>query len=262
MLPPGDLRMALAALADRGEWGRTWSELFQHRFDAGDLAGHPVGNLVLTGLVRTLGDPVAGLDAVCRLLGVRGRVLPVSLEPLQICADVGGLDPADPGATQVVRGQVEVATTPGHVVQVRLEPADPPACPEAVAAILAADWVVLGPGSLFTSVVPHLLVPEVRRALAATRARVLMPLNLAPQPGETDGFSPEAHLEALLAHAPELRVDVVLADPGRWPTVASLTDAAKGVEAEVVLAEVGSDDGQPRHDPARLAAAYRSIMGG
>ena len=261
VLPPGDLRMALAALASDDEWGRIWSVLFQHRFTAGELTGHPVGNLVLTGLTQTLGDPVAGLDAACRLLGVRGRVLPSSLLPLLICADVVGLDPLDPGAATSVRGQVEVATTTGRVVQVRLEPAAPPACPQALAALEAADWVVLGPGSLFTSVIPHLLVPQVRAALAATGARVLLPLNLAPQQGETTGFSPEAHLEALLSHVPELRVDVVLADPAAVADTAGLVDAASGLDAEVVLAPVGVDGGAPRHDPVRLAAAYRSIMG-
>src|SRR5207248_2818287 len=113
---------------------------FQHRFDRpGDLDGHAVGNLVLAGLIEQVGDPVAALDVCRRLLGARGRVLPLSTTPLEIVADVVGLEPADAGASVEVRGQVAVATTEGQVVGVRLEPSDPPGCPEAVEAIHAAD---------------------------------------------------------------------------------------------------------------------------
>src|SRR3954452_25108775 len=213
VLPPGDLRMALAALAGRDDWGQSWAELAQHRFaGTGSLAGHPVGNLIITALADQLGDPVAALDMVGRLLGAAGRVLPLATEALEIVADVVGLDPGDPGAPSEVRGQVAVATTPGRVVAVRVEPAEPPACPEAVQAVLEADWAVLGPGSWFTSVIPHLLVPDMAKALAATGARRMVALNLSPQPGETEGFSPETHLEVLAAHAPELELDIVIAD--------------------------------------------------
>src|SRR4051794_37723691 len=106
-LPPGDLRMALAALAGDDEWGQAWAALTQHRFDGvGSLAGHPVGNLVITALAEQLGDPVAALAMVGRLLGATGRVLPLATTPLEIVADVAGLDPADPGAPAEVRGQV------------------------------------------------------------------------------------------------------------------------------------------------------------
>ncbi|HEU5034808.1 MAG TPA: uridine diphosphate-N-acetylglucosamine-binding protein YvcK [Mycobacteriales bacterium] len=260
-LPPGDLRMALAALADQGEWGRRWAQLAQHRFGGdGPLSGHAVGNLVITALTEQLGDPVAALDLVGRLLGTAGRVLPLATEPLEIVADVVGLDLADPGACVEVRGQVAVATTAGRVVAVRVEPPEPPACPEAVQAVLDADWVVLGPGSWFTSVIPHLLVPEMAKAIAATEAKVAVALNLSPQPGETDGFSPEAHLEVLAAHAPELELAVVIADES---AVAggdeALREAAAGFGAELVVAPVARPDGTPRHDPDRLAEVYRQI---
>jgi uncharacterized cofD-like protein len=261
-LPPGDLRMALASLAGCDDWGQTWAQLAQHRFaGAGSLAGHPVGNLMITALVEQLGDPVAALDLMGRLLGSAGRVLPLATAPLEIVADVAGLDPADSGATSEVRGQVAVATTPGRVVAVRIEPAEPPACVEAVQAVMEADWAVLGPGSWFTSVIPHLLVPEMAKALSATRARKIVALNLSPQAGETDGFSPETHLEVLAAHAPELTLDVVLADEsavGSDP--GPLRDAAAGFGAELVVARVACDDGTPRHDPGRLAAVYRRIF--
>ena len=261
-LPPGDLRMALAALAGQDDWGRAWAALAQHRFaGAGSLAGHPVGNLIITALADQLGDPVAALDMVGRLLGTAGRVLPLATRPLEIVADVVGLDPADPGAPSEVRGQVAVATTAGRVVAVRVEPPEPPACADAVQAVMEADWAVLGPGSWFTSVIPHLLVPEMAKALAGSRARRIVALNLSPQPGETDGFSPETHLEVLAAHAPELELDYVIADETAVIGAStSLREAAAGFGAELVVADVACDDGTPRHDSARLAAVYREIF--
>jgi uncharacterized cofD-like protein len=261
-LPPGDLRMALATLAGDDDWGRIWAGLTQHRFGgAGSLAGHPVGNLIITALAEQLGDPVAALDLVGRLLGAAGRVLPLAPEPLEIVADVVGLDFDDPTAPAEVRGQVAVATTPGRVVAVRVEPPEPPACVEAVQAVMEADWVVLGPGSWFTSVIPHLLVPEMAKALAGTRAQRAIALNLSPQAGETDGFSPETHLEVLAAHAPELAFDVVIADESAVVGGDGiLRDAAAGFGADLVVARVARDDGTPRHDPQRLAAVYREIF--
>jgi uncharacterized cofD-like protein len=256
--------MALAALAGTDEWAALWARLYQHRFTGGgDLDGHAVGNLVLTALGDLLGDPVAALDVSVQLLGGVGRVLPLSTAPLDIVADVVGLDPADEGAASEVRGQVAVATTAGRVVNVRLDPADPPGCVEAVEAIQDAEWAVLGPGSWFTSVIPHLLVPDVAKALAATAAKRLVALNLSPQVGETEGFSPATHLEVLQAHAPELQVDVVLADESAAAGPAErreLEEAAGNLGARLVVARVARDDGTPRHDPARLAAAYHAIF--
>ncbi len=256
VLPPGDLRMALAALAGRDDWGRTWEALLQHRFPGdGPLAGHAVGNLLLAGLTGTTGDMVAALDLAGRLLGAVGRVLPMSRTPLVVCADVEG-------SHQQVVGQVAVATTTGRVTAVSLRPSDPQACEESVAAVLAADWVVLGPGSWFTSVLPHLLVPGLREALVTTRARRLVCLNLAEQVGETAGMSPQDHLEALTAHAPELRLDVVLADPAAVGEPRGLMAAATALGARLELAPVSRDDGTPRHHPDRLAQAYARILGG
>ncbi len=180
--------------------------------------------------------------------------------PLDITARVAGLDPADPDRLETVRGQVGVATTRGGVVDVSLEPADPPACAEAVAAVKAASHVVLGPGSWFTSVIPHLLVPGLSDAICDTEATRVVTLNLAPQAGETEGFSPDAHLEVLAAHAPRVRVDVVLADRQSVQDVAALRRAAHALGAELVVADVAVDDGSPRHDPQRLAKAYAEIL--
>ncbi len=261
VLPPGDLRMALSALCDDTEWGHTWRDVLQHRFEStGELHNHAVGNLLIVALWELLGDTVTGLDWVGRLLGVRGRVLPMAAVPLDIEATVVGLDPNDRTASETVHGQVAVATTRGRVMGIRLKPDQPPACPEAVAAIEAADWVVLGPGSWFTSVLPHLMVPELADALRTTRAKRIVALNLAPQTGETEGFSAENHLEVLAVHAPFLSVDVVLADRRAVERPASLADVASSLGARLVLADLADADDRDRHDPLRLAAAYRDVM--
>lgn len=261
VLPPGDLRRALAALCDDDEWGRTWAEVLQHRFASeGEMAGHAVGNLLIVALWERLGDAVDGLDWVGRLLGARGRVLPMSAVPLEITAEVAGLSPDDPSAVREVRGQEQVASTTGQVRSVALVPPNPPACPEAVDAIGSADGIVLGPGSWFTSVLVHLLVPELAAALRETPARRVLTLNLSPQVGETRGFSPERHLEVLAAHAPGLRLDVVIADDAYVADQSALASAAASLGAELVVADVACDDGSPRHDAGRLAQVYAKVL--
>ncbi|MFD8071489.1 uridine diphosphate-N-acetylglucosamine-binding protein YvcK [Streptomyces sp. NBC_00510] len=260
VLPPGDLRKALAALCGDDEWGRTWSQVVQHRFvSQGELHGHAVGNLLIVALWEQLGDPVAALEWVGRLLGAHGRVLPMSAVPLELTATVRGHDPAEPDEVTTVHGQATVALTPGEVQEVQLVPHDPPAVPEAVQSVLDADWVVLGPGSWFSSVMPHLLVPDLVSALMETRARKVLALNLAPQPGETEGFSPQRHLEVLARHAPKLTIDVVLADEAAVLDRDSLIQAAERLSGTVELARVAAPDG-PRHDPELLAAAFDRIF--
>ncbi|MBE1536496.1 gluconeogenesis factor YvcK family protein [Actinomadura algeriensis] len=276
VLPPGDLRMALAALCGDDEWGQTWRDVVQHRFRSdGDLRGHAVGNLLIVALWELLAErasgsgaagpgtsdsTVAGLDWVGRLLGAHGRVLPMAAVPLDIVAEVRGADPSRPDEIGQVRGQVACASTPGAVLGVSLVPADPPACPETIAAVEDADWIVFGPGSWFTSVLPHLKVPALARALTSSKARRAVALNLAPQPGETDDFSPQRHLEVLQAHAPDLRVDVVLADEGVVDDPDALDKAVQELGGRLVLAGVAADDGSPRHEPARLAQAFVQIF--
>jgi uncharacterized cofD-like protein len=263
VLPPGDLRMALAALCGDDDWGTTWSKVVQHRFGGDcELAGHAVGNLLIVALWDLLGDTVAGLDWVGRLLGTGGRVLPMAAVPLDIVAEVLGADPSRPDEVTTIRGQEECATTPGQVQSITLLPADPPAVPEAVRAVLEADWVVFGPGSWFTSVLPHLLVPELAAALHVTKARRLLVLNLAAQPGETEGFSPHKHLEVLAGHAPALTVDVVLADTRACEagSLADLEKAAAVLGARLVIADLAVADGTPRHDPRLLGGMYAQIF--
>ncbi|MFF0144305.1 gluconeogenesis factor YvcK family protein [Amycolatopsis sulphurea] len=266
LVPPGDLRQAFAAFAAE-DGGRLWAEVFQHRFGGdGALAGHAVGNLLLAGLFEVLGDPVAALDEAARLIGISGRVLPMSPEPLEIEAEVTGLDSRDPGAVRRIRGQVAVASTPGQVRRISLHPpagADrPPAgCPQAIDAVLGADVVFLGPGSWFTSVLPHLLVPDLHDALVRTSAAKVVVLNLIPQPGETAGFSPERHLDVLFEHAPALRVDAVIADRDSVPDPAGLHRAAGRLGARALLGAVADPIVAGRHDPDALAGCVRQAIG-
>lgn len=260
-LPPGDLRMALAALCGDDESGRTWADVLQSRFSGtGPLADHAIGNLLIAGLWQRLGDPVAGLDMVARLLGAKGRVLPMAAVPLEIMADVIGLDPLRPDEISHIRGQAAVAKTVAEVRSVHLVPADPPAVPEAVTSIEEADWIVLGPGSWFTSVIPHLLVPRLAEAIHRTGARRILTLNLEPA-GETAGFTAARHIELLAEHAPHLRLDVVLADEAFATEDPHLNAFAASLGAKLVVADLAARDGSPRHDVLRLASAYAEIMG-
>jgi uncharacterized cofD-like protein len=261
VLPPGDLRMALAALCGDDEWGHTWSQVLQHRFSSeGELHGHAVGNLLIVALWELLGDSVAGLDWVGQLLGAHGRVLPMSSVPLEIAAEVSGVDPERPDELTTVRGQVACASTSGRVRSVSLIPEAPPASPQAVKAVREADWIVFGPGSWFTSVLPHLLVPDLAHALVTTRARRLVTLNLSPQRGETDDFRPETYLEVLREHAPKLGVDVVLADRGTVEDAAPLRAVTRELGGRLELGDLSRSDGSPRHDAELLAAAFERIL--
>ncbi|WBB54093.1 uridine diphosphate-N-acetylglucosamine-binding protein YvcK [Verrucosispora sp. WMMD573] len=266
-LPPGDLRQALVALAGDHPATRRSAGLFQHRFAelapggrVDGLAGHAVGNLVLCGLMELLGDPVAALEHAGAMLGSVGRVLPMSRQPVDIEARVRGADPARPDEVCTVRGQHQVAVTTGRVESLRLTPQAPAACVEAVAAIGAADWLIFGPGSWYTSVLPHLLVPQLAAAILASPARRLVTLNLAAEK-ETLGLSVADHLAALRWYLPELTVDFVLADAKAVGDPEPVHGAAESLGARLVLAPVAVDDGTPRHDPAALGAALVPVLG-
>ncbi len=294
MLPPGDLRQALVALAGEDSVSARTAALFQHRFVGhGELGGHAVGNLLLAGLTEVTGTTVGALAQAGRMLHTCGQVLPMSGLPLQIEAEVRGADPAEPNERTLVRGQVEVATTKGVVEQVRLSPPQPPACPEALAAIAAADWLIFGPGSWYTSVLPHFLVPELRAAIAASSASRLLTLNLIGDE-ETVGLSTADLLHTLRQHAPEFRADVVLADPAvvqpvfRAPESATpevirsadvaaqtldpaqdrvavdpeLREVTRQLGAELMVVRVARNDESARHSPAALAAALRTVFDG
>jgi uncharacterized cofD-like protein len=263
VLPPGDLRMALAALCGDDSWGRTWERVIQHRFGgAGELAGHSLGNLLITALWEQTGDAVTGLDWVGALLGANGRVLPCSTVPLTIVAEVLGHDPERPEAVVEVRGQVEVATTPGDVLHIALDPPGPPACAEAVQAVLDADAIVLGPGSWYTSVMPHLVIPELARAILASPARRIVVLNLNPQMGETTGFAAHTYLDVLYNYLPDLRIDTVIADRDHVEDLPALRRSCADLGAEPFLMGVSRPDSghAGMHDPQRLAVAFDTVL--
>lgn len=260
VLPPGDLRMALSALCDDSEWGRLWRDVMQHRFQsAGAMNQHAVGNLLIVALWELLGDPISGLEWVGRLLGARGRVLPMATVPVAIEADIRS--PGEEG-THVVKGQSAVAAAPGEVCRVRLTPADPPVPQDVLAAIDSADWVVLGPGSWFTSVLPHLLVPEILAALRRSSARRCLALNLFPAGGHGAAMSCHQHLDALVEHAPDLRFDVVVADPSAVDDLDRMHAQVEALGGELLLRQVRVGDGTARHDALRLAAAFRDAFEG
>ena len=175
-------------------------------------------------------------------------------------SDLIGLDPRAPDEVSTVHGQAQVAKTTAEVRAVHLVPSDPPACPESLQAVQEADWVVLGPGSWFTSVIPHLLVPELAEAICTTPAKRLLTLNLEPA-GETAGFTAARHVELLAEHAPDLRLDAVLADQRFASDDPHLAAWATSLGAELVVADLGVRDGSARHDHLRLASAYAEIMG-
>jgi uncharacterized cofD-like protein len=247
LLPPGDLRKAMLALADPTAEVR---ELFAYRFERGDLAGHNLGNLALAALTDLRGGFLEAIEAAAGWLGVHGQVLPATLVPVRLCGRVDG---------RQIEGQVAIATATGPVESVWLEPRDPAAVPAAARAIGEADLVLLGPGSTFTSVVPNLLVPELAEAL--TRAsRLVYVCNLEAQPGETSGFAPESHLAAILDHCPGLRVATVLCQRPRDAAAAAReVEAFAALGAAVVHAEVAADDHPGRHDAGRLATALKEL---
>ncbi len=261
LLPPGDLRMALSALAGETATDQLWSQLMQHRFGGtGALAGHPVGNLLLAGLMESFGDPVLALAEAGRLVNATGRVLPMSPVPLSLVAEVDHIDD-DPRQRRTIRGQANIATTVGRVRSVRVLPAGAPACAAAVDAVREADVVVLGPGSWFSSVIPHLLIRELGQALSTTAARVVVVLNLVPQDGETSGFTSVELLAALLAHAPDLRIDVVVGDTENVAERQRLEDFLQAAGARLVLSTLATDNDVAVHDPLRLALALVEAFG-
>lgn len=264
ILPPGDLRMALAALCEDTTWGHQWSAVLQHRFGGeGELAGHALGNLLITALWDLLPQQqVRGLDLVGRLLNTRGRVLPMSLIPLDIEA-VLRPPGQDEDARVTVRGQSRVAKHPGKVEAIRLLPEAPPATPEALESIKLADVVVLGPGSWFTSVMPHLLVPQLAQALRDTPAQRVLTLNVSLNDDEATGYTAAEHVEVIATHAPGLTFDHVIADPQvvrDEEERAALEGAVDRLGAELVVSDVGKTGAPGLHDTLRLAAAYRDVI--
>ena len=260
IFPPGDLRMALAALCADDEWGRTWAEIMQHRFISdGELNGHAMGNLLLASMWNAGDDPVVALDRVGQLLKVIGRVLPMA----SVALDIEGTFNTSTGRI-VVRGQKEVATAKGHIESLRIIPEDPPARIEALAAIVEAEWVTMGPGSWFSSVIPHLLVPSQLDALRSTKARKILILNLDAsshsQGEEFAGSTPEEHLEFFHRYAPGVKVDYCLVDQSVVKDEMALELAASTLGGEIVMADIRKAPGSIHHDAQKLALHLGHIL--
>jgi uncharacterized cofD-like protein len=260
IFPPGDLRMALAALCSDDEWGRTWAEIMQHRFISdGDLNGHAMGNLLLASMWNAGDDPVVALDRVGQLLKVIGRVLPMA----SVALDIEGTFHTSTGRI-VVRGQKEVATAKGRIESLRIIPEDPPARNEALDAIAEAQWITMGPGSWFSSVIPHLLVPDQLQALQKTDARKILILNLDAsshsQGEEFAGSTPEEHLDFFHQYAPGVKVDYCLVDQSVVRDIEALQRAASTLGGEIVVADIRKAPGSIHHDAQKLALHLGHIL--
>ncbi len=257
ILPPGDVRNCLLALADTEP---LMAQLFQHRFARGSLEGHAVGNLLLGGLSEVTGSFVEAIETASRVLAVRGRVLPSTVADVTLAADL------EDGRT--VRGETAITAAGGRIRRLRMEPEGARALPHAVQAVLEAEIVVVGPGSLYTSILPNLCLRELREALRRTAALRIFVVNVMTQPGETDGLTAADHLAALQAEVGRPGVDVVLVNGGRVSEERLAPYAAQGsvpvradpercaaLGVQVLTRDVVAREGLVRHDPERLAAA-------
>jgi uncharacterized cofD-like protein len=251
--------MALAALCGDDEWGRSWAEIMQYRFTSeGEMNGHALGNLLLTALWDRDGDPVAGLDRVGELLKVVGRVLPMSLDPLTIEAKFND--------GNVIRGQVEVGTYRGALEEIRImstnsDAGAPRATQEALDAIKDSDWITIGPGSWYSSVMPHLLLEEQLNSIIASDARKVIVLNLDdPYGDELSGTSPHHHLAVMQRFAPTLRFDIALADKSAERYGNALKSKVEEMGGRLVLADVTQKSDPHHHDWQKLTSAFSHIF--
>ncbi len=261
VLPPGDIRNCLVALADDESLMGT---LFQHRFADGDLAGHPFGNLFLVALAEVTGSFDRAIEECSRVLKINGRVLPTTLDHVRLWAE------RDSG--EVVCGETQIASGAGACRRVWLDPV-PVAYPPAIEALVEADMVLLGPGSLFTSVLPHLAIPEVVDALRESAAQKVYIGNVMTQPGETGGLDAAAHVRAVW-EAMEGSLDVAVLhegpiDPGplaryaaqsQEPVIVDLT-AFQDMDVRITTHDLAEEGEVVRHSPRALASAICGLLG-
>ncbi|VXD15594.1 gluconeogenesis factor YvcK family protein [Planktothrix paucivesiculata] len=259
VLPPGDIRNCIAALADEE---RLLTELFQYRFTAGDgLTGHSFGNLFLTAMCEIEGDLEQAIAASSKVLAIRGQVLPATLTDVNLWAKL-----AD---GRRIHGESSITEAKGKIVTIGCIPPNPPALPKAIQAILEADFIIIGPGSLYTSVIPNLLVPEIAAAIASQNVPRIYVCNIMTQPGETDGYSVSDHIKAIDKACGYQLFDAVLVQ-GTVPPANALIRYAKEDSHPVILdrdivkqlgrrivisniMDVDQNTGYLRHDPYRLA---------
>lgn len=258
VLPPGDIRNCIAALADEE---KLLTELFQYRFKAGDgLVGHSFGNLFLTVLSDITGDFERAIAASSKVLAVRGQVLPATLSDVKLWAQLSD--------GRRIEGESNITEAGGTIVQIGCTPANPPALPRAIDAIDDADYIVIGPGSLYTSVIPNLLVPEIADAIAAREVPCIYVCNIMTQPGETQGYTVADHIEAIDRACGQALFDAVLVQKTPPSEKALMRYAQErshpvDLDADVVAAMgrriiranvmIEDENGYVRHDPRRLA---------
>jgi uncharacterized cofD-like protein len=270
VVPPGDIRNCLAALSDNHA---LIADIFQYRFDAGEgLNGHAIGNLVLTALADVTNDFARAVEIAARVVGARGTVLPATREMVTLVAEF------DDG--RIVSGETAISAGGGRIRRLTLVPERPPSVPETTDALLKADLVVAGPGSLYTSILPPLLVPEIRDAIHRTRATRIFVANLMTEPGETDDYSAldqilaiERHLEAQLFDCVIYNTSPVpdslataYAIGGAKPVITSTFELAAlerlGIRPIGVPLVSEHPVGKIRHHPDRLAAALIAMAHG
>jgi uncharacterized cofD-like protein len=258
--PPGDLRNCLAALSDDED---LLTQLFQYRFmEGGGLEGHSFGNLFIAALAGVTGSFDRGVLEAGNVLRIRGQVLPATLSDVALIAD----KTPEP-ETHVVRveGESQIPSVPGRISRVHLEPGEPPAYPEAIRAVLGADMIVIGPGSLYTSILPNLLVPDLAGAIRASRAFKVYVCNVAAQLGETDGYDCAQHLAALESHVGKGLVDGVLVNTHIPPNLSGrvcLVPLSEEQELSVsrFTADVIDVDRPWRHDSEKLAHTLLRLL--
>jgi uncharacterized cofD-like protein len=258
VLPPGDFRNCIVALADAEP---LMAKLFQYRFGQGSgLDGHSFGNLFIVAMSGITGNFEEAIREASRVLAVRGQILPSTLENVTLCAELAG------EAHVLGESKISAANTP--IQRVYLQPERPAAFPDAVRAILEADIVVVGPGSLYTSILPNLLVDGIAKALASTEALRVYVCNVATQPGETDEFRASDHVRALLRHVRGQPIDVVLANDNHsgeikpeWNVqhVVADLEAIEQLGVDVALFDVVNPHNALRHSPDRLTAAIAQL---
>jgi uncharacterized cofD-like protein len=259
VLPPGDIRNCVAALADEE---KLLTELFQYRFQAGDgLTGHSFGNLFLTAMTEITGDLERAIAASSKVLAIRGRVLPATLSDVRLWAELTD--------GRLIEGESNITKAGGQIRHMGCLPAEPPALPSAIRAIEEADYIIIGPGSLYTSVMPNLLVPEIREAIALAKAPRVYICNIMTQPGETQSYTVADHIQAIDRICGKRLFDAVLvqrkspsaeslscyAQEGSHPVFLDREDVLK-LGRRVIMANVMDEDtekGRVRHDPSRLA---------
>lgn len=266
VLPPGDIRRCVAALAEEES---LMAQLFEYRFDQGEgLRGHTFGNLFITALDDITGSFDQAVKSASRVLAVRGQVLPPTLEDVTLVADLHV--PAGESA-RTIRGESLIGKGGHPIRRVFLDPPDPVAYPDAVKAIEQADLIVLGPGSLFTSILPVLLVAGVRDAIDRSRALRVYVCNVATEPGETDRFGVQAHLEALQEHVGVACIDLALANNNARPagnfapewqgrTEIVPLDTRQVANLPIVAADIINPTNPLRHDASKLARELMRLL--